>query len=111
VALQREINEGLNVVESFNRGSSVIHFANGGDLATNRRDEQELGVLCLRVLAGARAVAALSLQHLTGEVRRWFPPGRFSTPQTRAFSPYLPSQQSTRLTGFSMRLPREDKGA
>ena len=51
--LQREINEGLNVVESFNRGSSVIHFGNGGDLATNRRDEQELGVLCLRVLQAA----------------------------------------------------------
>jgi TnpA family transposase len=30
--LQREINEGLNVVESFNRGNSIIHFGNGGDL-------------------------------------------------------------------------------
>lgn len=51
--LQREINEGLNVVESFNRGNSIIHFGNGGDLATNRRDEQELGVLCLRLLQAA----------------------------------------------------------
>jgi len=28
----------------------VIFFGKGGDIATNRRDEQELSVLCLRVL-------------------------------------------------------------
>jgi hypothetical protein len=51
--LQREINEGLNVVESWNRANSVIFFGKGGDIATNRRDEQELSVLCLRVLQAA----------------------------------------------------------
>jgi TnpA family transposase len=51
--LQREINEGLNVVESWNRANSVIFFGKGGDIATNRRDEQELSVLCLRVLQSA----------------------------------------------------------
>jgi hypothetical protein len=49
--LQREINEGLNVVESWNRANSVIFFGTGGDIATNRRDEQELSVL--RVLQAA----------------------------------------------------------
>ncbi len=44
--LQREINEGLNVVESWNRANAVIFFGKGGDIATNRRDEQELSVLC-----------------------------------------------------------------
>src|SRR5437867_3704379 len=38
--LQREINEGLNVVESWNRANSVIFYGKGGDIATNRRDEQ-----------------------------------------------------------------------
>ena len=51
--LQREINEGLNVVESWNRGNSIIFFGKGGDIATNRHDEQELSVLCLRVLQSA----------------------------------------------------------
>jgi len=51
--LQREINEGLYVVESWNRGNSVIFYGKGGDIATNRRDEQELSVLCLRVLQAA----------------------------------------------------------
>jgi TnpA family transposase len=51
--LQREINEGLNVVESWNRVNSVIFYGKGGDIATNRRDEQELSGLCLRVLQAA----------------------------------------------------------
>jgi len=51
--LQREINEGLNVVESWNRGNSIIFFGKGGDIATNRRDEHEPSVLCLRVLQSA----------------------------------------------------------
>jgi TnpA family transposase len=51
--LQREINEGLNVVESWNRANAVIFFGRGGDIATNRHDEQELSVLCLRILQAA----------------------------------------------------------
>jgi TnpA family transposase len=51
--LQREVNEGLNVVEAWNRGNSVIFYGKGGDIASNRRDEQELSVLCLRVLQAA----------------------------------------------------------
>jgi hypothetical protein len=30
------INEGLNVVESWNQANSVIFFGKGGDIATNR---------------------------------------------------------------------------
>jgi len=37
-------------VEAWNRGNSVIFYGKGGDLASNRRDEQELSVMCLRVL-------------------------------------------------------------
>ena len=38
------------MVESWNGDNSVIFFGKGGDIASNRRDEQELSVLCLRVL-------------------------------------------------------------
>ena len=31
----------------------MIFFGKGGDITTNRRDEQELSVLCLRVLQAA----------------------------------------------------------
>lgn len=48
--LQRSVNDGLDVVESWNRGNSVFFYGKGGDIASNRRDEQELSVLCLRIL-------------------------------------------------------------
>jgi TnpA family transposase len=48
--LQREINAALNVAESWNAGNAVLHYGKGGDIPGNRRDEQELTVLCLRVL-------------------------------------------------------------
>jgi len=51
--LQREINSGLNVVESWNGANGVISYGKGGGLATNRRDEQEMVVACLRILQAA----------------------------------------------------------
>lgn len=51
--LQREINSGLNVVESWNRANAVISYSKGGGLASNRRYEQEMVVACLRILQAA----------------------------------------------------------
>jgi TnpA family transposase len=66
--LQREIGEGLNVVESWNRANSVIFFGKGGDIATNRRDEQEMAVLCLRILQAALVyVNTLMLQDVLAD--------------------------------------------
>ncbi|MFB4285250.1 Tn3 family transposase [Nonomuraea sp. MTCD27] len=48
--LQREIEEGLNVVEAWNRADSVICYGRGGEISTNRRDEVEMTTLCLRIL-------------------------------------------------------------
>lgn len=41
------------MVESWNGGNSVIFFGKSGDIASNRRDKQELSVLCLRVIQSA----------------------------------------------------------
>ncbi|MER5325093.1 Tn3 family transposase [Streptosporangium roseum] len=49
----REIQEGLNVVGSSNGANSVIFYGKGGDIATNRREELEMSVLCLRILQAA----------------------------------------------------------
>jgi TnpA family transposase len=66
--LQREINSGLNVVESWNRGNEILFFGKGGDIASNRRDEQELSVLCLRVLQCALVyVNTLMLQDVLAD--------------------------------------------
>ena len=39
--LRREIHEGLNVVENWNSANDFILFGKGGDIATNRREDQE----------------------------------------------------------------------
>ena len=66
--LQREIEEGLNVVESSNRANDVIAYGNHGTIASNRRDEQEMFVACLRILQAALVyVNTLMLQDVLDE--------------------------------------------
>jgi TnpA family transposase len=48
--LRREIHEGLNVVENWNSANAFIFFGKGGEVASNRIDEQELSMLCLHLL-------------------------------------------------------------
>ncbi len=49
-ALRREIHEGLNVVENWNSANGFIFYGKGGEIATNRLDDQETSVLCLHLL-------------------------------------------------------------
>ena len=51
--LQREIEEGLNVIESWSRVNSVLFFGKSGEFASNRRDEQEPGMIALHLLQAA----------------------------------------------------------
>ena len=48
--LRREIHEGLNVVENWNSANSFIFYGKGGEVASNRFEEQELSVLSLHLL-------------------------------------------------------------
>jgi TnpA family transposase len=48
--LQRETESGLNVVENYNGVNDYIRFGKRGELASNRKEEQELGMLCLHIL-------------------------------------------------------------
>jgi len=66
--LQREITEGLNVVEAFNGANAVIYYCNGTEIAPNRTDEQEMSVACLRILQAALVyVNTLLLQDVLAE--------------------------------------------
>jgi TnpA family transposase len=51
--LQREIEEGLNLIEAWNRVNGAIFYGKSGEFATNRRDQQELGMLSLHILQAA----------------------------------------------------------
>jgi TnpA family transposase len=48
--LRREVHEGLNVVENWNSANTFIFFGRGGELASNRREDQEMGLLCLHLI-------------------------------------------------------------
>jgi TnpA family transposase len=47
---RREIHEGLNVIESWNSVNSFIFFGKGGEISTNRLEDQEVAVLSLHLL-------------------------------------------------------------
>jgi len=49
-ALRREIQEGLNVVENRNSANSFIFYGRHGEIATNRREDQEIAMLALHLL-------------------------------------------------------------
>lgn len=48
--LRREINEGLNVIESWNSANDFIFFGKGGEMPSNRADDQEIGILSLHLV-------------------------------------------------------------
>jgi len=48
--LRREIQEGLNVIESSNSVNDFILYGKAGEISTNRREDQELTMLCLHLL-------------------------------------------------------------
>ncbi len=48
--LRREIQEGLNTIENWNSANSFIFYGKGGEIATNRIEEQELAILSLHLI-------------------------------------------------------------
>lgn len=47
---RREINEGLNVVENWNSANGFVFFGNGGEITSNRVEDQEISALSLHLL-------------------------------------------------------------
>lgn len=86
-ALRREIHEGLNVVENWNSANDFILFGNGGDLATNRRDAQELTMLTLHLLQNALVyINTVMIQRVLSEPA-WAT--RLTSEDLRALTPLL----------------------
>ena len=67
-ALRREIHEGLNVVETWNSANGFIFFGKGGEVASNRLDDQEMSVHALHLLQSCLVyINTLMLQRVLSE--------------------------------------------
>nr|WP_231618707.1 Tn3 family transposase [Nonomuraea sp. SBT364] len=108
--LQHETESGLNVVENYNGVNDYIRFGKRGELASNRREEQELGMLCLMISQGCLAyINTLMIQDtvaepawadvLTDVDRRGLTP-LFHTNMTPYGTVQLRPDQRLDLTGF-----------
>lgn len=70
--LRREINEGLNVVENWNSANSFIFYGKGGEIATNRMEDQEMAVLSLHLLQNCLVyINTIMFQNILSE-KKWF---------------------------------------
>ena len=66
--LRREIHEGQNVVETWNSANGFIFFGKGGEVASNRLDDQEASVAALHLLQSCLVyVNTLMLQRVLAE--------------------------------------------
>ena len=69
--LRIEINEGLNVVENWNSANSFIFYGKGGEIATNRLEDQEVSVLSLHLLQNCLVyVNTLMIQQILSQ-KKW----------------------------------------
>ncbi|CCQ59323.1 Transposase, Tn3 family [Crocosphaera watsonii WH 0003] len=67
-SLRREVNEALNVVESWNHANSFIFFGKGKEIQTNRLEDQEIAVLSLHLLQSALVyINTLMVQEVLSE--------------------------------------------
>jgi TnpA family transposase len=66
--LRQEIHQGLNVVESWNNTNGFIYYGKRGEISTNRKDNQEMRLLCLHLLQASMVyINTLMIQQVLEE--------------------------------------------
>jgi TnpA family transposase len=85
--LRREIHEGLNVVENWNSANGFIFFGKGGEVASNRLEDQEVSVLALHLLQSCLVyINTLMLQCVLADSSWW---QRMAEADRRGLSPLV----------------------
>jgi TnpA family transposase len=85
--LRREVHEGLNTIESWNAANSFIFYGKGGEVASNRLEDQEVFVLALHLLQRALVyVNTLMIQEVLS-VPSWS--GRLTPEDLRGLTPLI----------------------
>ena len=86
-ALRHEINDGLQVVENWNSANDFIFFGKGGEIATNRFEDQELAMLSLHLLQISLVyINTLMIQQVLAD-RGWLE--RMAPDDLRALTPLI----------------------
>lgn len=86
-ALRREVHEGLQVVETWNSTNGFLFYGKGGEVATNRLEDQEVSVLSLHLLQMCLVyINTLMLQQVLAE-EGWMQ--RMTDDDFRALSPLM----------------------
>jgi TnpA family transposase len=70
--LRIEIHEGLNVIENWNSANGFIFYGKGGEISTNKIEDQELSVLSLHLLQNCLVyINTLMIQKVLSQ-SKWF---------------------------------------
>jgi TnpA family transposase len=90
LTLRREIQEGLNVIENWNSAHDFILFGTGGEIATNRQEDQEVMMLALYLLQNCLVfINTLMIQRVLSEAA-W--EQRLTAEDLRGLTPLMYSQ-------------------
>ena len=86
-AVRREIHEGLQVIEHCNSANSFIFYGRGGEIASNRQEDQELALLALHLLQIAMVyINTLMIQQVLTDETWW---ARMTLDDLRALTPLI----------------------
>jgi TnpA family transposase len=86
-ALRREIHEGLQVIETWNSVNGFLFYGKGGEVATNRLEDQEISVLALHLLQACLVyINTLMLQNVLAD-ETWL--SRMTPEDLRGLSPLI----------------------
>jgi TnpA family transposase len=86
-AFRREVNEGLNVVETWNGANGFVFFGKGGEIATNRVEDQEIAALALHLLQASLVYVNTRMMQAVLAAPAWA--GRLSPADYRGLSPLI----------------------
>jgi TnpA family transposase len=85
--LRREIQDGLQVIENWNSANDFIFFGKGGEIATNRLEDQELAILSLHLLQNSLVyINTLMIQQVLTDQTWW---ERMQPEDLRALTPLI----------------------
>ena len=84
---RREIHEGLNVIENWNSANGFVFFGKGGEIATNRIDEQEISALALHLLQASLVYVNTRMLQTVLVEPKWA--GRMTPEDYRGLTPLI----------------------